>query len=242
MPKSGTAPERAGLRVIRTTQPPAWEWIDGLRVATPAETLLACARDLGTLDLLVLIDSSLCEREGQRGTVTFAELGSAASRRAWGAPRLREASKIADSRADSAWETLLRALHWACEIDVEPQFELFTDDGRFVARGDLWLKGTTRFHEYDGGDHLARKQQRKDRKRDGRIDDESWSRRGYTAEDVLSQATRILRDADEALGREHDPTRIRAWNALLRQSLFTPAGMARFCRRLGLAPADEDAA
>lgn len=129
---------------------------------------------------------------------------------------------------------LLRELHRLCGIDVVPQHEVDDAEGGFVAKGDLWLVGTRVLHEYDGGDHRSAKRQRKDLKRDARLGRAQWVRRGYTAPDVLSQATGILRDADDAIGRPHDPGRIRVWHQQLRTSLFTPAGTAVFQKRLGL--------
>jgi hypothetical protein len=228
--KLQNASTRSGLVVIRRRGTPTYEQIDRLRVATPAETLVTCAIDLSLLDLLVLTDAAL-----HRGDVTIAELEEVARQHRRGAPRLRQAISYADSRSESAWETLLRVLHLVCGIAVEPQKDLFASDGTFVARGDLWLAGTSRFPEYDGGDHLERRRHRKDLKRAGRIDSADHQRRGYTSEDVLTQAVGILRDADEAVGRPHDPCRIRAWHDLLRDSLFTPAGTAKFCERIGIA-------
>ena len=131
---------------------------------------------------------------------------------------------------------MLRELHRACGIEVEPQHEVVDNTGGFVARGDLWLVGTCVLHEHDGGEHLTRGRQRQDRKRDRRLGHAEWLRRGYTKDDVLHQAVAILRDADASVGREHDPSRIRGWHALLRESLVTPAGSAAFRRRLRLPP------
>ncbi len=52
--------------------------------------------------------------------------------------------------------------------------------------------------------------------------------------EVLHQAVGILRDADLSLGREHRADRVRPWNALLSQSLFTPSGRQRLLRVLDL--------
>lgn len=128
----------------------------------------------------------------------------------------------------------MRRLHEVCEVDVRPQHEVHDEHGRFLARGDLWLVGTRDLHEYDGADHLTRPQLRKDLQRERRLGHSDWVRRGYTREDVLHQGVRILADADRALGRPHDPARIRAWHALLKESLFTPAGIERLRRRLRL--------
>ena len=183
----------------------------------------------GSLDLVVLMDSAL-----HAGACTMAELSLIAQQRRRGAPNLRKALALADSRSESPWESMLRILHITCGIPVEPQYVVRNPAGGFVARGDLWIVGTRTLHEYDGAHHLSRPQQRRDLRRSGRIDDVDWSRRGFTKEDVLHQSINILRAADAALGRPHDPQRIRAWHAHLRDSLQTPAGMARFRARLQL--------
>ena len=97
--------------------------------------------------------------------------------------------------------------------------------------------GTQSVHEYDGEVHLPKKAQQKDLRRLRRITGVEWVRRGYTSDDVLHRAVAILRDADSAVGREHRPERVREWHELLKGSLFTPAGTARFLSRIGQKPA-----
>jgi len=225
-------PKRPGVRTTRhPLAPPAVE-LDGLRVATATGTLLACAADLGLLDLVVLLDAALAA-----GACTVQEVSQAAARRRRGAPRLRLALTLADARSESAWETVLRMLLHTCGVDVVPQHEV-RHDGAFVARGDLWIRGTRTLQEYDGGDHLVAERHRDDLRRDRRITQAGWQRHGYTAPDLLTRAVTVLRDADRALGREHRPERIRAWHALLTDSLFTPAGTTRLRARWGLPAAD----
>ena len=103
-------------------------------MATPDEVILACARDLSLLDLVVLGDSAL-----HRGLVTRETLLASSSRRRWGAARMNRAVAWMDGRSESPWESLLRVFHRVCGVPVVPQHEVFDDDGRFVARGDLWL-------------------------------------------------------------------------------------------------------
>lgn len=229
LPEDAPRIRRPGLVCVRRRATVAPETVAGLPVDPAPETLLMCARDLGEIDLVCLGEAAVvaggCGRD---------EIEAVAASRRRGAPTLRRAAARIDGRAESIWEVLLRELHIACDIDVQPQREAHDADGTFLARGDLWLVGTWTFHEYDGADHLDRKRQRQDRKRDRRLGRSRWVRRGYTAEDVLHQAVTILADADAAIGREHDPSRIRVWHALLRESLFTPAGMQRLRRRLGL--------
>lgn len=230
MEKREPRPRRTGLIVCRHTNRPTADEVNGVRLDPPSEILLACARDLAPLDMSVLVDAAL-----HTESCSLADLEVAAKQRRRGAPNLRSVLPGADSRAESAWEVLLRKLHESCDIEVEPQHTILDDAGTFVARGDLWLVGTRTVHEYDGADHRTGKQQRKDLKRERRIEDAAWVRRGYTKPDVLNQAVTILRDADQSLGRTHDPARIRVWHAMIRASLFTPSGIERLRRRLSLA-------
>jgi hypothetical protein len=229
MEKSEVRRQRAGLMLFRQEYLAAPVELDGLQTDPPSDVLLACARHLELLDLVVLIDSAL-----HRGVCSRDELAAAAARRRRGVPRLRAALEYADERSESAWETLLRVLHVTCGIDVEPQLSLHDELGRFLGRADLWIRGTNALHEYDGEHHLTRHQQRVDLRRARRLTNEAWIRRGYTSADLLQQAVTILRDADLSLGREHRPARIRTWHGLLRHSLFSPSGQERFRQLLGL--------
>jgi hypothetical protein len=221
-------PQRDGLLVTRHARPPAATMRGGLPLVPAAEALLACARDLRLLDMVVLTDAAL-----HMGTCSPDELRDVASQRRRGAPMLRRALRLADGRSESAWESMLRMLHEACDVRVQPQFEVFDDSGLLLGRADLWIKGTRALQEYDGADHLKRPRQRKDLQRGRRLGNSDWMRRGYTSQDVLMQGIGILRDADAALGRSHRPDRIRVWNALLMDSLFTPSGTERFRRLWG---------
>lgn len=230
VPHDGPRPRRPGLLVCRHPGRVDGVVTDGLPLATPAETLLACARDLDLLDLVVLIDAAL-----HLGSCTLADLEAVARRRRRGAPNLRRALRYADGRSESAWETLLRLLHVVCGVAVRPQLVIEDEQGLFVARADLCIVGTTTIHEYDGGEHRTKGRHRRDLARERRIGDQVWTRRGYTDAEVLRQGVSILRDADRALGRPHHPERIRLWHALLVKSLFTPTGTAALRARWGLA-------
>lgn len=221
--------DRRGLHVCRHDELPRWVLVEGVRVTSPGEALLACARDLGLLDVVVLGDAAL-----RAGHVTTKELRRVAGQRRRGAPLLRIAITMMDPKSESIYESLLRVLHVVCGIQVQSQYAVVDSAGQVSARADLHIVGTNRLSEYDGADHLGRRQQRRDLRRVARISDAGYDRRGYTKEDVLSGATGILRDADRALGREHDPSRIHAWHDLLRASLFTPAGQSRLRDRLGM--------
>ncbi|HKX15975.1 MAG TPA: hypothetical protein VJN19_12330 [Propionibacteriaceae bacterium] len=134
VPSDDPHPQRRGMFVTRHPRPVDSEVIDGIRVASAAETLLAAARDLSLLDLVVLGDSALHVH-----ACTKDELWHAAAQRRRGAPRLRVAIPLLDGRSESAWESVLRLLHFAAEVEVEPQKQIHDEWGRFVARADLWM-------------------------------------------------------------------------------------------------------
>lgn len=160
VPKEQARPRRIGLRVVRQHPAPASSRYRGLPVALPAETLLACARDLAMLDLVDLIDSAL-----QATDCSMPELIEVASQPRRGAPRLRDALRFADGRSESPYESLLRVLHAVCDVPVESQEVIRDEAGRVVARADLRIKGTPRLPEYDGSHHRDAVQYERDRAR-----------------------------------------------------------------------------
>lgn len=225
---------RPQIRASRHPQAPASVEVDGVRLVPVAEALLACARTLGLVDMVVLVDSALhdkhCMVEELRELVASGRPGSR---------RLRKALDWADARSESAWETLLRVLHRVCGVPVEPQAVLRDATGGFVARADLLIVGTQTLQEYDGARHRTKRRYAGDRRRDSRLSGAGFIRHGYVAEDVLLKPLVILREADLALGRPHDPIRVRAWHALLKESLFTGAGTTQVLRRWGIRIAEE---
>lgn len=229
--KDDPRPMRSGVHTSRHIRPVEHVLIRGLRVATVAEALTAAARWIGVVDLVALIDAAIFLE-----LVSLEELQAIASTRRPGARRLRAALPLVDGRAESLWESLLRLLHVVCDIEVEPQWQLVDADGVVVAHADLWVVGTTALHEYDGDEHERAPRRVRDRRRDRRVDRQSFVRRGYTSGDVIHRAVTILEDADRSLGRPHDPTRIREWHRLLRDSLFTPAGRVTWLARIPVAP------
>ncbi|MDR6173320.1 very-short-patch-repair endonuclease [Nocardioides zeae] len=223
VPETAPHPERRGLVVTRHAVPPVVEAREALRVGSPGEVLLGCW-DLCLLDLVVLVDGALGVGED------LAEMVATARLRRRGAPLLRQALLLADTRAESLWEVVNRVFHVAVGVDVVPQHPIALADGT-TAYADLWLRGTRRLHEYDGAHHLDREQQRRDLRRGRLLVGQGYERNGYTSHDLLGRTRDLLRDIDVALGREHDPRRLRFWEAQLQHSLLTPAGRARHAER-----------
>ncbi|HVX54283.1 hypothetical protein [Nocardioides sp.] len=225
--QSQYATRRSGFRVIRGRAIPTSKEYDGLRLAIPAETLVTCAIDLALLDLVVLLDSSL-----HAGDISVAEVAAIARERRRGAPRLRQAIDLCDARSESAMESAMRVLHTVSGIAVEPQRE-FRHLGRFVARGDLWLIGTTTIHEYDGDEHLEVARQRHDLRRGRRLAAAGITRRGYTIDDV-ARGSEIIQEACATLGRPFSMEMLEPWWALWNESCFSPLGRLRLAERLSL--------
>jgi very-short-patch-repair endonuclease len=223
-------PDRTRLLVSRHADSPPSTIIEGLPVAPVPDALLACARWLGILDLVVLIDAAL-----HLGLCTVDDVRTAAAHRRKGAPALRAALAAADARSESPWETLLRLLHLVLGVDVTPQVRIFDSTGRFVARADLLLEGTRTIHEYDGADHRTADQHRRDLDRDRRLVGADHVRRGYTSDVVLRRPVLVLRDCELALGRRLPSAGLQTWNGLLATSLFTPAGARAVHRRIAQA-------
>ena len=218
-------PQRRGLAVRRLQQPPQAEIVRGLRLASGRETLLAAAQHLAMLDLVPLADSAL-----RRGDCTMDGLAEVAASGRRGAAVLRSLLPLLDARSESAWESVMRVLHRAVGIPVEPQHQVVDGRGRFVARADLWVVGTRRLHEYDGEVHRDRSAHRSDLDRDRRLLDAGWQRYGYTAAEVLRGGP-LLASVDAALGRRWDGSRLDRWRTLVDASWWGPAGQARAAAR-----------
>lgn len=221
-------PERRGVRAYRHRQIPDFDVLDGLRVAPASEILLTCARELGRLDMVVLVDGAI-----QAGTEPAEILSSA--RRFRGAPALRRAMRFADPRSESPWETVLRMFHASVGVRVESQRPIHDSAGEFLGRADLWVRGTHALHEYDGGHHLSVSQQRDDLRRLRAFTNAGWDRRGYTSHDLVVGYRSILRDCDLALGQRGSTARLATWEQLLAESLFTAGGQYRL-RRIHASP------
>lgn len=215
-------PERRGLLVTRHKNRPRSETIGGVAVTTSGETLLSAARDLGILDLVLMGDSAL-----RLGQCTMTELAETCVLQRAGVVQLRRAAALLDDRSESAWESVIRVLHRAADIEVEPQHRVTNERGQFVARADLWVVGMRRIHEYDGDIHRERDAHRHDLRRDRRLVEAGVERLGFTSTELRHEGGDLIASVDRLLGRAWDPSRLERWSALLAESLFEPQGRAR---------------
>lgn len=219
-------PRRHGLicsRLVRST--PVIQR-HGLPVDSAEEILLRCARDLGLLDLIVLVDSAR-----RSGDVEPARMEQLLLSRRPGVRMLREAWQRSSGRAESGPESLLQQFHSVMEVVCEPQVELFDDQGEFIARVDLLVSGTTKVHEYDGAHHRDGEQHRKDLRRERDLLDAGYTRRGFVLDDLLNHPARVMQELDRALGRARDLRRLRRWRRLVDNSLYSQAGRERVLNR-----------
>jgi hypothetical protein len=221
-----THPRRAGIvcsRLVRKAEPFGPE---GLPVDAPEEILLRAARDFGVLDMVIMLDSAL-----RLGHVDVTRMEVVLASKRPGVRVLKAAWALADKRAESGAESVLRLLHVAMDVRVEAQVELFDDDGVFLGRADLLVTGTHQVQEYDGAHHRAKEQQRTDLRRDRAIAGSAYRRRGYTMDDLINHPITVMHELDRMLGRPHEMTRLARWRRLVDNSLYSERGRERVLNR-----------
>lgn len=197
--------DRRGAYIRRCDLPQAHRqsWA-GVAVASAEWTINELAEDLALLDLVAMIDSAIQLRQ-----CTLESIWTSLVPGRRGVRRLRRALSYVDGRSESWWESMLRMLHELSGIRVEPQTRLVDGRGDLIGRMDLWIKGTDRYPEYDGADHRTAHRHRKDLRRDKSASRYGAERYGYTADEIRHDPLSVLRDADRALERRHDPMRLK---------------------------------
>jgi len=219
-------PRRNGLicsRLVRQRRPLTCQ---GLPIDSPEEILLRAARDLGLLDLVILIDSALrLNHLDPRRMEDVLRSGRP------GVRMLREAWNRATGKADSAGESVLQQFHAVMDVAFEPQAEITDADGRVVARADLHVSGTNLLHEYDGEHHRRKEQHRTDLRRERGIAGTPYVRCGFVLDDLLNHAAVVMHELDRALDRPHRPRRLRAWRRLVDNSMYSQNGRERLMNR-----------
>ncbi len=219
-------PRRAGLVCSRLARDHEPVLRSGLPVDRSEEILLRAARDLGMLDLLVLIESALQldDLDHDRMAVLLATSRP-------GVRMLRAAWQRATGKSESPGETVLQEFHRAMGIPFEPQVELYDQHGTFFGRVDLLVTGTSFVHEYDGEHHRRRGQQKVDLRRERGLTGSSFVRKGFVLDDLLNQPATVMHELDRALGRSHQLSRLRRWKRLVGNSLYSEEGRDRILNR-----------
>ena len=171
----------------------------GLVVTTPLRTAVDVGRLLSRPDALATLDGLLAHC-GLDQAELLAEIERFAGFR--GVVQARELARFADGRAESVMEsrTRLRARD-AGFPPFEPQVEVFTDLGQFVARLDLARREERKGLEYDGDvAHSSARQQRHDRRRRNRVERCGWDVGVVTGAEVNSRGLAFERGVAELLG------------------------------------------
>lgn len=208
-------PRRPGLIVSRLVSDAPNETRHGLPVAAAEEILLRASRDLGTLDIAIMITSAM-----RMGDIDQQRMDSLLASRRPGVRRLRAAWHLADRRCESPGEVLLKILHDVCDVQTEPQVELFDDQGTSLGRADLLLRGTRHVHEYDGGHHRDKDQHRADLRRERGLSPH-YTRRGFTLDDLTNHPLTVMHELDRLLDRPHQLRRLQRWRSLVRASCYS---------------------
>ncbi|GAA3544203.1 hypothetical protein [Nocardioides daeguensis] len=218
-------PRRPGLICSRLTHQSSPRLVHGLPVDEPAEILLRAARDLGDIDLAIMLDSAV-----RHGHVDDAAIQRVLASKRPGTRRLRRVWEGRDAQAESAGETLLRKFHDTMDIATASQVDIY-DGGRWICRADLVVLGTRNLHEYDGAIHREPSVHRRDLRRERAIASTEYVRRGYTLDDLLNHAATLMHELDRLLGRPHQAERLRRWRALIDDSFYSAVGRDRVMNR-----------
>ena len=210
----------AGLRVRRTTLPPSdVRSVGRYRCTTPVRTALDVACLEPVPDSVIALDVLL-----SRGLVHPDDLAERAARlpSGRGVRQARRAVALADGRAESPPETVLRVLLRTAGLTPVPQYVVRTPDRRFVARVDLAFPAQRVAIEYDGAWHGEPGQLARDRRRLNALVAAGWTVLHVTAADMhepdavvravralLTGAERGLIDLGTASGRSTSPRSMR---------------------------------
>lgn len=221
-----SGPRRAGLVCSRLVRPTSTVPDRRFPIDTAEEILLRAARDLGVLDLVIMMDSAW-----ELGHLDTELLTALLGSRRPGVRRLRAAYALSTPKCESAGETLLRVFHRVMEVPVEPQVELFDGRGRLLGRADLLVSGTMMVHEYDGAGHRDKHQHRTDLRRERGWQGTAYRRAGFTLDDLLNHPGVVMHELDRKLDRAHDLDRLRRWRRLVCESLYDPVGRCRVLNR-----------
>jgi len=165
-----------------------------LRLTSSARTWLDLAATL-TLHELVAVGDYLIRRTSPM--VTLGELGAAlehySGRR--GLQRARAALPLLRDRSESPRESVLRVVIVLAGLP-EPlcNYNVFDEDGRFLARGDLAYPEYKLLLEYQGDQHRTdRAQWRSDIRRTGRLEDAGWQVLQFMDDDLRDPAALVAR-------------------------------------------------
>jgi very-short-patch-repair endonuclease len=171
---------------------------DGVPVTTPERTWRDLATVLEPAALLAVTDQLLARWCGRP------DLGRQLTRRpaGRGSARARTVLPVADPRAESPMESVLRwLLHEAGLPAPELQYVVRDDAGGFLGRADLAWPDRKVLVEFDGDVHRERDVFVNDLRRQNRLVAAGWTVLRFTSADVLGRAHEVVREIRRALSR-----------------------------------------
>ena len=219
-------PRRHGLicsRLVRRTRAGK---ASGMPVDSPEEILLRAARDLGVLDLAIMIDSA--RHLGHLDDAKMREL--LASKRP-GVRMLADRLRPVDGSRRVRRRDLPANLPRGHRGAVQPQVELFDDDGVFLGRADLLVTGTCSVHEYDGEHHRGKVQHRTDLRRERGWSGTPYVRRGFVLDDLLNHPLVVMHEIDRAARPAARHGTAATWRRVVENSLYSEQGRERVMNR-----------
>jgi very-short-patch-repair endonuclease len=194
---AGVAVHRADLDAVEIRH--------GVRVTTPARTVVDCAKVLTLREAVVLIDSAL-----RAGLVTCDELAEETGRvRGNNTPRVRRAVGMADPRCGSVLESMLRVLLVLAGLPPEEsQFVIRDQRLRFVARVDFAYPKVRLIVEVDGFEfHRERADYRADRRKANAFSRVRWWLLRFTWEDVMMHPDYVVQAVRDMVSPTRSPAR-----------------------------------
>ncbi len=169
----------------------------GMPVTTPARTWRDLAAVLETAALLAVTDQlldALCRPEELQRALAQVPTGR-------GAVRCRRVLTIADPRAGSPMESVLRwLLHQAGLPRPTLQHRALDDQGRQIGFGDIAWPDRKVLVEFDGDVHRDRRVFVADLRRQNRLVLEGWIVLRFTSADVLGRPDEVIAAVRRALG------------------------------------------
>jgi hypothetical protein len=164
---------------------PERTWRDLAMLLTPPALLAVTDQLLGMGCPILGLQTQLARRPSGRG-----------------AARARAVLPVADPRAESPMESVLRwLLHAAGLPRPELQHEVLGPGGRFLGRADLAWPDRKVLVEFDGDVHRERDVFVNDLRRQNRLVAEGWIVLRFTSADVLGRPDEVVAEIRRALGR-----------------------------------------
>jgi very-short-patch-repair endonuclease len=202
IPRKNQRVSRTGVRTHWATLGTDVTMVDGIAVTTVLRTLLDCARVLPLTSAVALADAALA-----RMLVTADELQNAAARaRGRGAAQIRQMAALADARAESPLESVLRAtLALAGLPPTDVQYEV-RDEGRVIARADLAFAEQRIVIEAEGfGSHGTRAGLQRDCRRGNAYAVREYALLRFSWEDVMHDPDYVIETVRELVERRTMP-------------------------------------